>query len=350
MIAMDWQLPVLLIVVLLQVVLSAWLIITVKKQKSSDSILPLEKSLVELKAEIISKQMDGLLSLRTSLDNANKNLNDRLAEGTETLDKRLGLVSEIQKQLGELAVQTGNIENIGKNIQALSDILKPPKQRGIVGEVLLENLLRDILPDNLIRIQYKFADGQRVDAAINIVEQILPIDSKFPVEAFQRLVSADTDHAKETARKELRTVYKKHVDAVSKYIRPDEKTFEFALLYIPSEAIYAFLIGDECQDEFAYALRKKVIPTSPGHIYGFLLTLVAVLSQIGISRNSREINGILAQISLLTDKLEQVHDRLAGSLRAAGQSLDKSVSYTADINKKLSNIKELGFSDDAEPQ
>jgi len=180
--------------------------IIITRNKSNYNLNPekIETLILSLKNELVSQQMEGLISLRQSLDSGTQLLNERLAQGTGAIDKKMEIVGVIENKLGQLAAQTKNIEQIGNNIQSLSKLLRPPKLRGNLGEILLENLLKEILPSALIETQYCFKDGQRVDAIVKLSDRLLPIDSKFPLDAFERIISDEnSEESAEIAKKEF---------------------------------------------------------------------------------------------------------------------------------------------------
>ncbi len=318
---MDQFTLVLLIAVVINIIITSLLFINLKKSKPDDSI---SLTLSEFKNEITTKQLEGLITLKDSVEKANQTLFDRLSEGNAAIDKRLAVVSEIENKLGQLSTQTNNLESIGKNIQSLSDILKPPKMRGQFGEILLENLLREILPEALLDFQYSFKDNVRVDAVVKLNERLIPIDSKFPLESFNRLITSADEDTKSKSEKEFAQAIKKHIDAISdKYIRPDENSTEFALMYLPSEAIYNHLLSHEQEQLFRYALLKKVIPSSPGHMYGFLASISAIYREAGITSGGRKFGELLNSLHENVSKLNDLQERTSGSLRSAVKNVDK---------------------------
>ena len=304
--------------------------------------VPLSNSLLELKSELISKQMEGLVSLRASLDNAHQVLNERLSDGNRSIDQKLTVISEIENKLGQLSTQTSNLEIIGKNIQSLSDILKPPKMRGQFGEILLENLLREILPEALLEFQYPFNDGVRVDVVIKLMKKLLPIDSKFPLESFHRFISADSDtEEKKKAEKEFTQALKRHIDAIAvKYLKPEEQTTDFAVMYLPSEAVYNQMLSAEHEELFRYALSKKVIPSSPGHLYGFLASISAIYAEAGLSTDSRKFVELLTTVQETVSKLNDINERVAGSLRSALKNVDKSKEELTIVTQHIQSSLE----------
>ena len=130
-------------------ILLVWILVSLRRPQTAHRVERLEGALQQLKAEILEKQMEGLIGMRESLDSAQKVMNQRLAEGSSAIDRRMELFGEIQNRLGSLADQTRNLEAIGSNIQSLSELLRPPQLRGALGEMLLENLLAQILPSTL---------------------------------------------------------------------------------------------------------------------------------------------------------------------------------------------------------
>ena len=326
---MDLFTLVILVAVVLNIVITIVLLLRNNTNTSENTSLQL---LSELKSELTNKQLEGLLSLKESVEKANDTLYSKLAEGNAVIDRRLTIIHEIENKLGQLSTQTKNLESIGKNIQSLSDILKPPKMRGQFGEILLENLLREILPDALLDFQYTLKNNVRVDAIVKLNERLIPIDSKFPLESFNRLLDASQEPEKIKLEKEFAQAIKKHIDTISdKYIVPDENTTEFALMYLPSEAIYSHLLSHEQEELFQYSLRKKVIPSSPGHLYGFLASISAIYREAGISSGSRKFSELIHALQDNVTKLIDSQERANGSLRSAIKTVDKSKESLASM-------------------
>ncbi len=314
------QVVLILMVVVLLITAVILLILMLKRQRRPAGEDQLLRSIESIKAELISKQMEGLISLRESLDTTGRLVNDRLAEGSSSIDNRLKVFGEIEQKLGQLEQQTQSLEKIGQNIQSLSELLKPPKVRGILGEMLLENLLNDILPDSMFATQYQFPDGSRVDVIIRMGKKILPIDSKFPLESYQRLVKENNPQN----QKDFNTAIKKQIDTINKkYLRPDLNTTDFVLLYIPSEAVYYQFIAGKEKDLFEYALSKKVIPSSPGHLYAFLVSMSAVFAEISLTADPSKLTGIISNIADSLERLKQLHQRMEGSGRSISTCLSK---------------------------
>jgi DNA recombination protein RmuC len=190
---------------------------------------------------------------------------------------------ELKGQLGQVAEMATRMESLGREIEELQGILKAPKLRGNMGEASLEEFLRQVLPPGAFEIQHRFAGGQAVDAVIRLRDHLVPVDAKFPLESFQRMVGAEDDTARKTARKEFEKSVKGRIDEIAdKYIRPGEGTFEFALMYIPAENVYyEVIIKDENLGDqgslLAYATSRRVVPVSPNSFFAYLSTIATGL-------------------------------------------------------------------------
>jgi DNA recombination protein RmuC len=153
------------------------------------------------------------------------------------LDKAAAVIKDVGKEVGQMS-------EIGRSMKELHDFLKSPKLRGNIGEQVLKDLISQMFPKNSFHLQYEFKSGEKVDAAIKTDAGILPIDSKFPMENFQKMTKANDEKEKIILEKEFIRDVKKHIDAISKkYILPREGTMDFALMYVPSESVYYELVN-----------------------------------------------------------------------------------------------------------
>jgi DNA recombination protein RmuC len=320
-----------------------WLAARMRRDAPVGTADQLEAAVALLKADLVSSQTESLLALRSSLDTANQMINDRLSEGTVSLDRRMAVLGEIQTQLGKLTIQTDNIEAVGKNIQSLSDLLRPPQLRGAVGELLLDNILSQILPRAAYEIQHRFANGLRVDAVIKVGKRLLPVDAKFPMEAFERLQTSSDDP---DLQKQFSQSFHKHIDAIAeKYLQPEEGTTDFAVMYIPAEAVYYQLISQAHQEGFEYALAHRVIPSSPGHLYAFLASVATLYSEISLaggelSESGARIRAGIDRLLETSERLARFHSRMEGSLRGLTAGFDRARSELDQIRLQLEKLRE----------
>lgn len=282
---------------------------------------------------LLLQQLEALRQQQVqALDNNTQLLNQRLseinrllAENTGQINSRLDnaarMVSDVSRALGELSKASQQIYEIGKNIASLQEILRAPKPRGVLGELFLGNLLQEMIPNNY-ELQYRFRSGVKVDAVVRLGQRLVPIDAKFPLENFQRLLTAPDDNSRRSLRKQFLNDIKKHIDSIAeKYILPDEGTFDFALMYIPAENVYYETIvanpTEEKETILNYAFSRRVIPVSPGTIYAYLQTLILGLRGLEIDRKAIEIldhlNRLQAEISRFREKFETIGSHLTNA-------------------------------------
>jgi len=254
------------------------------------------------------------------------------------LDSAARVIGEVQKNLGELGKATQEIKELGQSVSKLEEMLRAPKLRGGLGELLLEDLLKQVIPSDHFETQYKFKNGQLVDAAIKTAGGIVPIDSKFPLENFRKFMEAQTDSEKKAYQKTFISDVKKHIDSIaSKYILPDEGTFDFALMYIPAENVYyETIIKDDTFDGISlqdYAMNKNVVPVSPNSFYAHLRVIVLGLKGLQIEKNAKEI---INNLSRLQGEIGKVRD----SFDILGSHLDNARKKYEEADKKLTHFED----------
>jgi DNA recombination protein RmuC len=254
-------------------------------------------------------------SMGQRFDTVQSDLTRSLSTNTQAMG-RIGL------QLGELMQSTRQMLEIGRDISSLQDILRPPKLRGGFGELLLERLLAEILPEKNYSTQHRFRNGVQVDAAIHIGGGVVPVDSKFPLEAFNRMVKADSDEERAVLRRDFVRAVRGHIDAVAKYILPDEGSFPFAMMYIPAENVYYEVIvkddlGDSQTNLCAYAMERHVVPVSPNSFYAYLQAILLGLKGMQVEENAIKIVRHLEQLSGDFNRVRESFMKIGGHLKNA---------------------------------
>ena len=288
-------------------------------------------------------------AMSEQLDAITRTVNDNLARTqgniTSQLSQTGSVVGEIQKKLGALEETTRQMKEIGQDIASLQDILRAPKLRGNLGEFLLEDLLQQVFPAGNYTMKYSFKNSVQVDAVIRLGDWVIPVDAKFPLEAFQRLLAAADDDGRKKSKKEFIKSVKLRIDEIAdKYIRPDENTFDFALMYIPAENVfYETMISDTLTDKnyeiFNYAMTRHVIPVSPNSFYAYLMAIAFGLKGLKIEQQTKEIlknlvkvqdgfANFYADFSLLGKHIGNAAGKYEEAVRKADKFHDRLADFT----------------------
>jgi DNA recombination protein RmuC len=266
-----------------------------------------------------------LVELRRRLDElaaAQRALPAAVQEGARD---QSAVLADVRERLGALAEATRRVEALGATVADVQQLLQVPKLRGTVGELWLEDLVRQVLPDAAVTMQYGFRSGERVDAVLRIGGRLVPVDAKFPLEACRRMLNATGADERERERRQFVRSVKGRVDEIAdKYVRPDEGTFDFALMYVPAENVYyeAFVRDAAADDDttaIGYALQRRVVPVSPHTFYAYLLVILHGLKGLEVEDRAREIiDGIGAlrqQFAAFWDSYEKVGTHLGNAGR-----------------------------------
>lgn len=252
--------------------------------------------------------------MQERLDNVSNRLNERL-------DKAAQVIGGVSRELGQM-------QEIGRGFQGLQKLLQSPKLRGNIGEHVLEQMLEQNFPRSLYEMQFRFREGQIVDAVVRTEEGIIPVDSKFPMENYQRLASEDTDEGRERYTKEFLKDVKKHInDIARKYILPDQGTVDFAVMYIPSEAVYYEIIRNDLELHLVGA-EKKVMFVSPNSLFYFLRVILMGMQGKNINKMAKEMMNTVHGIKKDAERLNDVMQTLQSHVNHAKTAMDKvSVDY-----------------------
>lgn len=292
--------------------------------------------------------LEWLKSMQTSLESTNKTLNTALSSNTDHMVRTL---QENSKQLNDrldkaaqviagVGKEVGQMSEIGRSMKELQDFLKSPKMRGNIGEEILKDLIAQLFPKNSFHLQYQFKSGEKVDAAIQTDAGILPIDSKFPMENYQKMVKSEDPKEKSDFQKEFSRDVKKHIDTIArKYILPDEGTMDFALMYIPSESVFYELCN--MTDMLEYARRSRVYMVSPSTLYVHLQTILLSFEGKKIESRSKEVFRLLRSIQLEYDKVNDSMGVLGKHIGNAGAQFANVSTGFNHIGNKLSSTHTL---------
>ncbi|HKY64705.1 MAG TPA: DNA recombination protein RmuC [bacterium] len=318
-------------------------------------LLLLHQQVVSLQ-EQMGQHLDGSAQvLQTQLGQLNQQLNERLADSSQVLQKsqesvnqRLDnaarVVAEVQGKLGKLEEANQRLFEVGKDIRSLQEILKAPKLRGSLGEYFLSDLLGQILPREHYALQHAFKNGEKVDAAIRLGDKWVPVDAKFPLENFQRFLAAENEADKKAFKKVFVSDVKKHIDAIAqKYIRPDENTFDFALMYVPAENVYYEIIVKDDLTEGDHllanaAMARRVIPVSPNTLYVYLHTIVLGLKGLSIEKAAQDILNGLARLDVDLEKISDCFRKVGVHLNNARGAYEDAEVRLAKFGDKMERL------------
>jgi DNA recombination protein RmuC len=321
----------------------------VERRGEGESFLLMQQQLDALRTQLQQALASQGQLVGQHLAQLTAQMNERLREGGEAvqrsqtalgerLDHATQVVGEVQRGLGELHTATAKVYEVGRDVVTLHDILRAPKLRGGLGELLLGDLLAQVLPPAHFTLQHAFRSGERVDAVVRLGGGLVPVDAKFPLEDFRRLLQAADDDERARCRRAFITRVRKHVDDIAdKYILPDEGTYDFALMYIPAENVYyETIVRDEelggDRSLAAYALERKVVPVSPNCFYAYLQAIVLGLRGLRIEARAHEVMGQLARLG---GDLSRFRDEF----RLLGKHLGNAITVHGTADRRLERLQ-----------
>ena len=280
-----------------------------QNQSFSSQINHLMQSVTQQLGQVRQDLQSGITDSGKLAADAQRDVSKQLQSATEA-------VRQISQQLG--AVQRAG-DDLTKASQSLQQVLGGARSRGALGELELERLLQDALPAKAYELQYRFSTGEAVDAVVHTGERLVPIDSKFPLDAYRRMIEAGED-----ARKDFMQAVRRHADSIaSKYILPAEQTLDLALMFVPSETVYYELLMTEDSKNVrldAYCRGKCVIPVSPNTLYAYLSCILMGLRGMQIEENARRLLENLGGLSKQLEGFSAVFDKIGTHLRNAQQN------------------------------
>lgn len=272
--------------------------------------------------------LEWLKTMQSTINSSSTNMVKTLQENSKQLNDRLDRAATVIRDVGR---EVGQMSEIGRSMKELQDFLKSPKLRGNIGEQVLKDLISQMFPKNSFHIQYQFKSGERVDAVIQTDAGILPIDSKFPMENFQRMAKANAESNEYSfLQKEFAKDVKKHITSISKkYILPEEGTMDFALMYVPSESVYYELVN--MLDIMEFAKHSRVYVVSPTTLYAHLQTILLSYEGKKIESRSRDLFKMLRALQVDYNKVEE-------NMVVLGKHINNAQSQFANVNMGITQI------------
>ena len=314
------------------ILLSAVLIVMVFRGRAPGGVAMLQQQLIELRSRL------------DVMSGAQQDLPRALAEGSAQQARSL---ADVRERLAGLAEATARLESVGRSVAEVQGLLKAPRLRGALGEVWLEEILRQVFPAGMYEMQYGFRTGEKVDAVLRIGDRLVPIDSKFPLDACQRMLGAEGEDA-ERERRLFRRSLRDRIDEIAdKYIRPEEGTFDFALMYVPAESVYyEAVVRDDAVEHpdsvVGYALGRHVIPVSPNTFYAYVAAVLHGLRGLEVEQRARDLVASLGGLQRQLERFERAYDLVGRHLENAAKQYAESNRQYARVQERLESLAGIG--------
>ena len=302
--------------------------------------------------KLLLEQMNELTrTVDQKLGENSRQMNDSLHRTSESSAR---IVRDVTERLTRLDETNKQVVSFADQLKSLQDILKNPKQRGILGEYYLETLLKNVLPPGSYQMQYPFADGTIVDAVVFVKDKVIPIDSKFSLENYNRLVGENDPVERERLEKVFKNDLKNRIDETAKYVKPSENTMDFAFMFIPHEAIYYDLLVSSVgavkintRDLIEYAFKdKKVIIVSPTSFLAYLQTVLQGLKALQIEESAKAIRQNVEELGRHLKSYEEYHSKLGNTLGTVVNHYNASGKEFKKIDKDVMRITGAGLAMD----
>ena len=292
---------------------------------------------------------ESLMMLQQQIGQISQTLDNKLAESNKAMQTQFGqsarIIESVTEKLTRLSETNKQVVSFANQLKNLQDILKNPKQRGVLGEYYLETVLKNVLPPGSYQIQYPFKDGTIVDAVVFVDKHIIPIDSKFSLENYNRILETNNIEDKKKYERAFVNDLKTRIDETAKYVKPEENTMDFAFMFIPSEAVYYDLlvnkigvVAEETNNLIYYAGKKGVNIVSPTSFLAYLQTVLQGLRNQKISRQAKEI---IKQVDRLSRHMGAYSDymlKLGGHLGVTVNTYNKASKELAKVDKDVVKI------------
>jgi len=298
------------------------------------------------------KKDNSLLMVQQQLENIKKCLDNGLSQSTEVMQKQFSqsakIIKDVTEQLTKLDGTNKQVISFAEQLQSLENILRNPKQRGVLGEYYLEELLKNVFSPNQYQMQYEFRDGETVDAVIILKDKIIPIDSKFSLENYNRIIEEKEQRKKEELEKAFKQDLKNRIDETAKYIRPNEGTLDFAFMFIPAEAVYYDLlvnrigtVKSNTRNLIDYAVREKHVHiVSPTSFSAYLQTILQGLRAMQIEESAKEIRKRVEMLGRHLGSYEEYLQKLGNNLATTVGSYNNAYKEFGKVDKDIAKITE----------
>ena len=345
-----------LIIIIVLCIILAILVFVLFKNKDgneSDVIIQLTNSLSNqiqnIRKEINDNSEKSRLEIESKLKVINKEISDFQISSKSSMQKQFAdsnkIIKDVTNELAKIKGTNEQVLSFANQMKSLEKILGNQKQRGIFGEIQLENLLSNVLPPEIFQMQYTFKSGDIVDAIIKVNENIIPIDAKFSLDNYNRMIESSDDAEIKNLEKKFKEDIKSRIDETSKYIKPQEKTLDYAFMFIPADGLYQDLLNSRVgslkinsNELVSYAYLKKVMIVSPMSLFPMLQITMKALNNL---KFEKEIDTVIKNVRNLSNHLasyQLYHDKLGNTLKTVVNHYNKSSDEFGKIDKDISKI------------
>jgi len=345
-----------LIIIIVLCLIIATLLFNVFKKKNNDEpdifiqlTNNLSNQIQNIRKEINDNSEKSRLEIESKLKVINKEISDFQITSKSSMQKQFAdsnkIIKDVTNELAKIKGTNEQVLSFANQMKSLEKILGNQKQRGIFGEIQLENLLSNVLPPEIFQMQYTFKSGDIVDAIIKVNENIIPIDAKFSLDNYNRMIESSDDGEIKNLEKKFKEDIKSRIDETSKYIKPQEKTLDYAFMFIPADGLYQDLLNSRVgslkinsNELVSYAYLKKVMIVSPMSLFPMLQITMKALNNL---KFEKEIDTVIKNVRNLSNHLasyQLYHDKLGNTLKTVVNHYNKSSDEFGKIDKDISRI------------
>ena len=343
-----------IIIALIIVVLTLiFIIYRGNSEGNSDVIIQLSNNLSNqiqnIRKEISDNSEKSRLEIESKLKIINKEISDFQISSKSTMQKQFAdsnkIIKDVTNELAKIKGTNEQVLSFANQMKSLEKILGNQKQRGIFGEIQLENLLSNVLPPEIFQMQYSFNNGDMVDAIIKVNDNIIPIDAKFSLDNYNRMIESSDENEIKLLEKKFKEDIKSRIDETAKYIKPQEKTLDYAFMFIPADGLYQDLLNSRVgslkinsNELVSYAYLRKVMIVSPMSLFPMLQITMKALNNL---KFEKEIDTVIKNVRNLSNHLasyQLYHDKLGNTLKTVVNHYNKSSDEFGKIDKDISRI------------
>ena len=315
----------------------------------------------DIRKEINQNSEKSRLEIESKLRNINKEISEFQISSKTQMQKQFSdsnkIIKEVTSELEKIKGTNEQVLSFANQMKTLEKILGNQKQRGLLGEIQLENLLANVLPPELFQMQYSFNNGEAVDAIVKVGEYLIPVDAKFSLDNYNKMIESTDESEIQILEKKFKEDIKSRIDETSKYIKPQEKTLDYAFMFIPADGLYQDLLNSRVgslkirsRELVSYAYQKKVMIVSPMSLFPMLQITMKALNNLKFEKSIEAVIKNVSNLSTHLKTYQLYHEKMGNTLGTVVNHYNKSSDEFKKIDKDILKISEGDFSIDYEKQ